>query len=209
MNGYTEPGLCEHGEVPSLCVPCGLAMARAEENQQHQNYDGPDWKEPAVRAECIRRGMRPAASQGIADMRGMLMDYDEAKRREGEKAERDQEIFDNSFPGQLHKLGEELKKLGMELKAALKKTLNEIGILTGASDPDGRPRPPPLSAADVAVEEDGDEIFTAMPTFCSHWPCKQEKIALRVEEGFWRCPKCGKSYGQAEPNEEPADANQD
>lgn len=57
----------------------------------------------------------------------------------------------------------------------------------------------------VAVEEDGDEVFTPMPKVCrigtvinkigksSGW--ENCGGAIRSIDGFWRCEICGASYG--------------
>ncbi len=46
---------------------------------------------------------------------------------------------------------------------------------------------------DVAIEEDGDEIFTPMPKRCP----KCIAILKRNRRGFMACTKCGASYGKA------------
>jgi hypothetical protein len=43
----------------------------------------------------------------------------------------------------------------------------------------------------MMVEEDGDEIFVPIKSVV----CCGGK--LRAIEGFWRCPKCRLSYGEA------------
>ena len=51
----------------------------------------------------------------------------------------------------------------------------------------------------VAVEEDGDEIFTPMPTHCVKRQCRKDGGGLIVERGgFMVCETCGSSYGKAE-----------
>jgi hypothetical protein len=44
----------------------------------------------------------------------------------------------------------------------------------------------------VAVEEDGDEIFTPIPAVCGRFGCGG---LVWPEGGFHRCAKCGGSYG--------------
>jgi len=49
---------------------------------------------------------------------------------------------------------------------------------------------------DIAIEEDGDEIFTPMPKYCLKWPCCTKKEPLIINrKGFLCCPICGGSYG--------------
>jgi hypothetical protein len=67
---------------------------------------------------------------------------------------------------------------------------------------------------EIAVEEDGDEVFTPMPTHCIRWECRNtyewnmalshypKRIQLppappfRNERGFMECSRCGCSYGR-------------
>jgi len=44
------------------------------------------------------------------------------------------------------------------------------------------------------VEEDGDEIFTPMPTRCVRYDCRGR---VRKQGRWMRCEKCGASYGEA------------
>lgn len=39
------------------------------------------------------------------------------------------------------------------------------------------------------VEEDGDEVFVPMKDV------RHCGVAPRVDDGFWRCPRCGVSFG--------------
>jgi len=62
----------------------------------------------------------------------------------------------------------------------------------------------------IAVEEDGDEVFTPMPTHCRRFECNlkvdyrwggpTEKLEapplVRNEHGFMVCTRCGSSYGR-------------
>lgn len=48
----------------------------------------------------------------------------------------------------------------------------------------------------VAIEEDGDEVFTTV-RHCVVWPCSAKKQPLVVRNGFRCCPLCGGSYGPA------------
>jgi hypothetical protein len=66
----------------------------------------------------------------------------------------------------------------------------------------------------IAVEEDGDEVFTPMPTHCTRWECSNtyewnralshwpKRISLppaplvRNEDGFMVCTRCDSSYGR-------------
>jgi hypothetical protein len=41
------------------------------------------------------------------------------------------------------------------------------------------------------VEEDGDEVFVPIKSVVC---CA---VKLRATDGFWRCPKCKLSYGEA------------
>jgi hypothetical protein len=45
-----------------------------------------------------------------------------------------------------------------------------------------------------AVEEDGDEIFTPMPTTCIRWNCGG---TVKPTRGFHVCDRCHCSYGPA------------
>jgi hypothetical protein len=49
---------------------------------------------------------------------------------------------------------------------------------------------------DIAIEEDGDEIFTKVK-YCTKWPCCWEKKPLiKNHNGFMICPICKGSYGK-------------
>ncbi len=50
----------------------------------------------------------------------------------------------------------------------------------------------------VAVEEDGDEVFTIMPRGCTRWECQVSGKDRRLvnRKGFMVCPVCGGSYGR-------------
>ncbi len=47
----------------------------------------------------------------------------------------------------------------------------------------------------IAVEEDGDEIFTPMPTECTGFPMPHPPARVVPLDGFMRCEHCGLSYG--------------
>jgi hypothetical protein len=49
----------------------------------------------------------------------------------------------------------------------------------------------------IAVEEDGDEIFTPMPKECHGWPARHEPAPVVPMNGFMRCEHCKASYGPA------------
>jgi len=54
------------------------------------------------------------------------------------------------------------------------------------------------------VEEDGDEVFTPMPTHCTLWGCISAFHGRRLppaplfrnDRGFMECSRCGCSYGK-------------
>jgi hypothetical protein len=62
----------------------------------------------------------------------------------------------------------------------------------------------------IAIEEDTDQGFSALSEGCLRWECqtwergatKPTHPTLEVVNGFWCCPKCGGSYGAAEPQSE-------
>lgn len=50
----------------------------------------------------------------------------------------------------------------------------------------------------IAVEEDGDEILTPIPTFCHGWPTPHEPARIVPMNGFMRCEYCKVGYGRDE-----------
>lgn len=57
----------------------------------------------------------------------------------------------------------------------------------------------------IAVEEDGEDIFTPMQRQCTRWECQYAfgnrgaNTTLAPKGGFMCCPNCGVSYGPAPP----------
>lgn len=49
--------------------------------------------------------------------------------------------------------------------------------------------------APCEVEEDGDEIATPMPKFCTAFVCHGKDHSLVKQNGFMICPWCKVSYG--------------
>lgn len=58
---------------------------------------------------------------------------------------------------------------------------------------------------EIAIEEDGDEVFTPMPTHCIRFDCattfdryqRQPPAPLfRNKRGFMECSRCHSSYGR-------------
>ena len=47
----------------------------------------------------------------------------------------------------------------------------------------------------MPVEEDGDEVFTPMPTHCANLNCHNSPLVNR--NGFMVCPSCNGSFGRA------------
>lgn len=47
----------------------------------------------------------------------------------------------------------------------------------------------------LAIEEDGDEVFTRTPKTCLQWKCRNKPNKLENRKGFMVCPNCGGSYG--------------
>lgn len=91
-------------------------------------------------------------------------------------------------------------------------TAEEAKAQRPADAPAPPPAPPP---AGEAVEEDGDEVFTPMPTKCRVWlnyprhgQCNGD---VKPDGGFHKCQKCGVSYGpvQSDAPAPPAPAPQD
>ena len=54
-----------------------------------------------------------------------------------------------------------------------------------------------------AVEEDGDEIFTPIPKLCVIWSCNG---FVHKRENFWKCDRCGTSYGRVRKSATPEPA---
>lgn len=53
------------------------------------------------------------------------------------------------------------------------------------------------------VEEDGDEVITAIPNSCQRFACKEHHPKLENRNGFMVCPRCHVSYGAAPAASEP------